>query len=163
MSDPAPPTGTVPVTAESPLRSRLTQLRQLGGLPRYAVILACDALAVATSLLLAFMVRFEGSIPPERVSQLLRCLPLLLAIRLPLQLGFGLHRWSFRLSGLHEGLRIVYATLLGSALFSSSFYFLQRAAEDVSLGPPRSVIVLEFLLSTSLIGAVRFSFRVFLK
>ncbi len=136
------------------------RLSRLGGPPRYAMILAYDAAAIATSLFLAFLVRFEGNIPHERMAQFLRCLPLLLAIRLSLHLGFGLHRWSFRLSGLHEGLRVVYATLMGTALFATSFYFVQRAAEDVSLGPPRSVIVLEFLLTSSLIGAARFSFRV---
>lgn len=138
-------------------------LRSVGGPPRYAMILAYDAAAITLSLLLAYVVRFEGQIPEERLAQFFRCLPLLLAIRLSLHLGFGLQRWSFRLSGLHEGLRVVYATLVGSALFASSFYFFQRAAEDVSLGPPRSVIVLEFLLTTSLIGAARFSFRVGLR
>ncbi len=138
-------------------------LRSIGGPPRYAMILAYDAAAITVSLLLAYLVRFEGQIPDERLAQFFRCLPLLLAIRLSLHLGFGLQRWSFRLSGLHEGLRVVYATLVGSALFATSFYFLQRAAEDVSLGPPRSVIVLEFLLTTSLVGAARFSFRVGLR
>ena len=142
---------------------RLKRLRRIGGPPRYALILAYDAAAIAASLFLAFLVRFEGHIPDERMGQFFRCLPVLLAIRLALHLGFGLHRWSFRLSGLHEGLRVVYATLMGTALFATSFYFVQRAAEDVSLGPPRSVIILEFLLTCSLVGAARFSFRVGLK
>ncbi len=158
------PMGVVaPPPPGGPDQSPLGRLRRLGGVHRYALILACDGVAIALSLFMAYVVRFEGHIPSERVGQFFDCLPVLLAIRIALHLGFGLHRWSFRLSGLHEGVRIVYATLIGSALFASSFYFVQRAAEDVSLGPPRSVIVLEFLLTATLIGAVRFSFRVFLK
>jgi FlaA1/EpsC-like NDP-sugar epimerase len=40
------------------------------------------------------------------------------------------------------------------------FYFVQRAAEDVSIGPPRSVILIELLLTTTMLGAIRFSLRV---
>jgi FlaA1/EpsC-like NDP-sugar epimerase len=135
-------------------------LRRIEGWPRTLILLAADAAATSVAFYLAYVVRFEGSLPPERVVQLLRCLPVLLVIRLALSLGFGLHRWSFRLSGLHEGLRIVQATAVGSMLFTAFFYFVQRAAEDVSIGPPRSVILVEFLLTTTLVGGVRFSLRV---
>ena len=140
--------------------SRLfARLRRVGGWNRHLLILAGDALAVAAALYLAFFLRFEGRIPPERLEQLVRCLPVLLVLRLSLHLAFGIHRWSFRLSGLHEGMRIVQASLMGTALFAMFFYFVQRAAEDVSIGPPRSVIVIEFLLTTALVGVARFSLR----
>jgi FlaA1/EpsC-like NDP-sugar epimerase len=138
----------------------LKPLRRLEGWPRASVLLAADAAATAFSFYVAFLVRFDGAIPPERAAQLLRCLPALLVVRTGLGLVFGLHRWSFRLSGLHEGLRIVQATVLGSTLLTAFFYFVQRAAEDVSIGPPRSVILIEFLLTTTLVGTVRFSMRV---
>src|SRR6185295_8164739 len=83
------------------------RLRRMGGWRRYALILAGDSLAIAAALYLAFLLRFEGRIPPDRWAQLLRCLPILLAIRLTLHVAFGIHRWSFRLSGLQEGVRIV--------------------------------------------------------
>jgi len=134
-------------------------LRRLGGWRRYALILAGDTLAIAAALYLAFFLRFEGRIPPDRVGQLLRCLPVLLTIRLALHLVFGIHRWSFRLSGLQEGVRIVQVSLMGTALFAMFFYFAQRAIEDVSVGPPRSVIVIEFLITTTLLGIARFSLR----
>lgn len=138
----------------------LARLRQLEGWPRSATLLAGDALASGLSLYLAYLVRFEGQIPEPRLGQLLRCLPLLLAVRVAVGFGFGLQRWSFRLSGLHEGLRIVKAMLLGSMLFTAFFYFVQRAGRDPGIGPPRSVILIEFLLTTALVSASRFSFRV---
>ena len=76
-----------------------------------------------------------------------------MSIRLAVSLVFGLHRWSFRLSGFHEAARLALATLSGSACFVAAFYFLQR------IGPPRSVIVLEFFLTTAALGAFRFSPR----
>src|SRR5262245_33926554 len=82
------------------MRSRLlATLRRFEGAQRYALILAGDLVATALSLYLAFLLRFEGRIPPERVDQLLRCLPPLLFIRGTLGIAFGTHRWSFRLSG----------------------------------------------------------------
>jgi FlaA1/EpsC-like NDP-sugar epimerase len=138
----------------------LATLRRFEGAQRYALILAGDLLATTFALYLAFLLRFEGRIPPERVDQFLRCLVPLLVIRGTLGVAFGTHRWSFRLSGIHEGMRLVHATLTGSVCFATAFYFVQRAAEDVSIGPPRSVIVIEFLLTTVLIGLSRFSIRV---
>ncbi len=145
--------------SDGPLRL-LKSLRRLRGWPRALTIVAADAVVTALSLYLAYLLRFDGRIPTDRTAQLLRCLPVLAAIRVAVGWAFGLHRWSYRLSGLHEGLRIVKATLLGSALFTAVFFFAQRAAEDVSIGPPRSVILIEFLLTTALIGASRFSLRV---
>jgi len=105
-------------------------------------------------------VRFEGQIPAERIGQFWRWLPLLLAVRVGVNLAFGLHRWSFRLSGLHEALRVAQVSLLGSALLTTGSYFAQRAVEDISIGPPRSVIIIELLLTTILLTASRFSLRV---
>jgi FlaA1/EpsC-like NDP-sugar epimerase len=131
-------------------------MRSITGWKRYALILLGDALIVCGAFYLGFLLRFEGRVPPARMGQLQRFLPLLLAIRLPLHLVFGIHRWSFRLSGFYEAQRVVLCSLTGSALFVMVFYFLQRAAEDVTIGPPRAVIVIEFFVTTSLLGALRF-------
>jgi FlaA1/EpsC-like NDP-sugar epimerase len=126
---------------------------------RQLVIIATDVGAIAVSLYLAYFVRFEGDIPPARREEMIHFLPLLLAVRIAVHVVFGIHRWSFRLSGFHEAVRLVQSEFTGTAVFVALFYFLQRAAEDVSIGPPRSIIVLELLLTTSLIGALRFSPR----
>ena len=124
------------------------------GAQRLVLILGFDALLILASLYVAYLLRFDGGpIPPEHRAILARFLPLFLAIRLSLHLAIGLHRWSFRLSGLFEALRVVSATALGTAAFVAVFYFLQTP------GPPRSVLVMEFFLTASLVGAFRFSPR----
>jgi FlaA1/EpsC-like NDP-sugar epimerase len=142
------------------LRSLLLRLRRLGGWRRSALLILGDILITTFSFYLAFLVRFEGHVPVERIAQYWRYLPVLLTLRVVINTGFRLDRWSFRLSGLHEALRIAQASLLGSALFTAILFFVQRAAENVSLGPPRSVIVIELLLTTALVTASRFSLRV---
>ena len=126
---------------------------------RQAVLLVLDAVLIALAFYLAFLLRFDGDIPPERLRQFARHLPVLLLLRLSVHVFFGIHRWSFRLSGFHEAVRLIETSLCGSAAFVAVFYFLQRAAEDLTLGPPRSVVVIEFLLTTTFIGALRFSRR----
>jgi FlaA1/EpsC-like NDP-sugar epimerase len=108
---------------------------------------------------LAFVLRFEGSIPARHLAQFWQFLPWLIAIRLFLSFALGLHHWSFRFSGLHEGGRLILATGTGSAIFATVFYFLQKQTQDVFLGPPRSIVVIEFLLITAFMGALRFSPR----
>jgi FlaA1/EpsC-like NDP-sugar epimerase len=126
---------------------------------RNAGILLLDAASVSVAFYLGYLLRFEGHIPQPWRSQFVHYLPFLLAVRLPLHLAFGIHRWAFRLSGFHEALRLVLTALTGTGCFVAVCYFMQRAAEDVSLGPPRSVIAIEFFLTLSFLGAFRFSPR----
>jgi FlaA1/EpsC-like NDP-sugar epimerase len=147
------------VAGGTPLEGRVTGAwrwrapRWFGGLRRLVLILGFDALLITASIYTAYLLRFEGDIWPEYRQIFWRFLPLFLVIRLSLHLAFGLHRWSFRFSGLHEALRVVSATLAGTAVFVAVFYFLQTT------GPPRSVLVMEFFLTASLVGAFRFSPR----
>ena len=141
------------------LRRALIDLGYSAGRWRYVLLLVLDSLVIAAAFYCGFLIRFEGRIPANRLVEYRQYLPLLLAIRLPVHFAFGLHRWSFRLSGLHEGARVVLATLTGTSFFAASFYFLQRRALDVSIGPPRAVIAIEFLMTTALLVALRFSPR----
>ena len=120
---------------------------------RYLTLLSLDALFTIGSLYLAFLVRFDGHIPPDYARKLVIALPILVVIRLVVNVALGLHRWSFRLSGFHEAVRLATATLAGSVCFVAVFYFFQR------LGPPRSVILLEFFLTSAVMGGLRFSPR----
>lgn len=117
------------------------------------LLLLLDGLFVCLSLYGAYLLRFEGRIPPEYRAQFVSFLPFLVALRVSIHGMFGLHHWSFRLAGLPEAARLVLASLVGSAVFMAVPYFLGL------WGPPRSVVVVEFFLTTSLAGALRFSSR----
>ena len=120
---------------------------------RVGLIFVFDALIAVTSLWLALMLRFDGHIEQAYAAML----PVYVALLIPARLGtnffFGLHRWSFRLSGLPDGARIAFAGLLGTGIFVLSNYLLQR------LDPPRSVVVLELLLTTLGMAGLRFAPR----
>jgi len=120
---------------------------------RYVMLLALDGACAGGSLTLALLLRFEGSIQAPYVALLPRFIALLVAARVLANLLFKLHRWSFRFSGLSDGVRVVLSGLLGTGLFMSAVYFSQMQ------GPPRSVVVLEFFLTTAAMGSMRFSPR----
>jgi len=125
----------------------------LAGGRRLVLVLGLDALLIWASFATAYFLRFDGQVPAEHERIFARFLPLFVLIRLGLHLAFGLHRWSFRLSGFHEAVRVVTATATGTVAFVAAFYFLQTP------GPPRSVLAMEFFLTASLVGAFRFSPR----
>src|SRR6266581_2712267 len=124
------------------------------GAHRRWLLLALDALLVWLSLYAAYLLRFEGSIPDDYRAQFWEFLPLVLTVRVALHFLLGIHHWSFRLAGLPEAMRLVLVGMAGSAGFVAVPYFLRIVT------PPRSVVVLEFFLTTSLVSAVRFSSRV---
>lgn len=119
---------------------------------RYGMILTLDAAFTLMALYLALLLRF-GTIPAEQLSGLSTVLPILVTIRLLLTLFSRVHHWSFRMSGLNEAVRLVATTIAGSALFVASSYFFRH------FSLPRSVVVLEFFITTTLMAAMRFSPR----
>ncbi|MEP6651752.1 MAG: nucleoside-diphosphate sugar epimerase/dehydratase [Myxococcales bacterium] len=119
---------------------------------RYGMILTLDAAFTTLALYVALLLRF-GGVPSEYVNALATVLPSLVTIRLILTLFARVHHWSFRMSGLNEAVRLVATTVAGSALFVAFSYFFRQ------FNLPRSVIVLEFFITTTLMAGLRFSPR----
>jgi len=117
---------------------------------RRPLVLTVDASIAALSLFASLLLRFEGEIPERWLVGLFSLTVLLVACRVVSGMIFQLHRWSFLLSGLTDGARVAVSGLLGTGLFMSGIYLLRLD------GPPRSVVVLELLLSTAMMTALRF-------
>jgi len=133
----------------------------LGNTPgRQALLLAGDGLIAAVSLLVAMALRFEGNIPDSYVATIPPLALILFIARVATNFGFRLHRWAFRLSGFADAMRVVSAGLVGSTVFVAALFFLHAsfpAGKDFM--PPRSVVALEFFLSATAMGLVRYSPR----
>jgi FlaA1/EpsC-like NDP-sugar epimerase len=117
---------------------------------RYSSMLAFDAIATACAFAAALAIRFDANIPGWVAAETRVAVTLLIGIRLSMTVATRLYRWSFRMSGLAEGVRVVTATAAGTLLF---MVVLRHLAPR---GLPRSIYVLEFFLSASLMGGVRF-------
>ena len=115
---------------------------------RYVTIIAFDAMATVCGLYAAMLLRLVGEVPPSFAVEAKRALPFLLLIRICTIMAARLHRWSFTMSGLSEGVRLVFAMLAASVVFAIGFEQL-----------PRSVYALEFFITTSLMAGYRFAPR----
>jgi FlaA1/EpsC-like NDP-sugar epimerase len=112
-----------------------------------------QAWLVSCSLVLAWLLRFDFSLPDRRT--LLFALPLLVLVRLVAMAYFGLFRGWWRYAGISDGIDIMKAVGTGSALF---FFGTRYLFVGESL--PRAVYVLEAMLTTGLLAGVRLLSRV---
>ena len=117
---------------------------------RYIFLFSLDIVFTAFSFFVAYQLRFEGKLPQEEKLNFLKLLPFIVIARVVSNFLTNLHRWSFRYAGFHDGLRVIVGTSLGTLLFLSSVIFWQLPH------PPRSVVALEFFISSVLLGGYRF-------
>jgi FlaA1/EpsC-like NDP-sugar epimerase len=120
---------------------------------RNVTILGLDAIATACALYAALFLRLDWRVPLEYTEAVHIAVPVLVGVRFLTVLGARLHRWSFRMSGLAEAVRLVLAMVAGSALFLLVFHYVSPH------GLPRTVYALEFFFATSLMAGLRFAPR----
>jgi len=111
-----------------------------------------QALLVLSSLVLAWLLRFDFSLPFRHL--LMWTAPILIAVRLSSLRLFNLHRGWWHFSGVSEALNILKAVALGTVCF----YLIV-----ISLGFfafPRSVYLLEAVLTAGLLAGGRLMSRV---
>ena len=112
-----------------------------------------QAILISFSLILSWLLRFDFSLPYRRM--LLVTLPMLVLIRLLTIARFGLlHGW-WKYTGLSDALDISKAVILGSVVFTPAVHY------GIGMKAfPRSVFILEPLLTAILLLGVRIFSRV---
>ena len=136
-------------TAEAKPRAENRMLRF-----RLPLILTFQALVACFSLLGAFLLRFDFNIPPDQLALFCLTLPLALCSRMAGYLYFRTYTNSWGFAGMRELTDDIKATLLGSVSFILIMVFAMG-----SNGFPRSVLVLEPVLSLMLLSGGKFLFR----
>jgi FlaA1/EpsC-like NDP-sugar epimerase len=121
---------------------------------RLPLILTFQAVVACLSYLGAFLIRFDFNIPPDQLALFYVALPLALCSRMAGYLYFRTYANSWGFAGMRELTDDIKATLLGSISFILIMVFTLG-----SQGFPRSVLVLEPVLSLMLLGAGKFIFR----
>lgn len=115
-----------------------------------------DILLSTISLFVAYLLRFNFEIPTEFLNPFLLVLILLTSFKL---LGFFIFRTYFivwRFFGFLEAKNIFKVHLIAYALFTLIFFSFPDAFNPF----PRSVIIIDFMLSLLLIGGLRISKRI---
>jgi FlaA1/EpsC-like NDP-sugar epimerase len=122
---------------------------------RYRTILVAlfQAVLVFTALVLAWLLRFDFSLPYRGL--LFSAAPLLILIRLAAIGRFDLFHGWWRYTGVTDALDIVKAIAVGSVVFLFVMRFLLGVVSF-----PRTIYILEAVLSIGLLGGVRLLSRV---
>ena len=139
------------VAEESRLVERLITYR------RPLIVLAHAALVIA-AYVSAFLIRFDFNIPSGHWETLLITLPILLAVRLITFGRFHLYQGMWRYVGLRDIQSIISAVSVGSIAFAAVTMTIFSYA-DLGDGFPRSVLVLDWMLSIMLVAGIRIGIR----
>lgn len=125
-------------------RSGSTLYRTLSA-HRRSVALGAYALATGLAFFSAYLLRFEFQVPPEHLRTALLALPLLLVLRAVVEAGCRVTTGRWRFAGVRDAVRLGVSTLFASVLF---WIVVMVVGFDPSV--PRSVILLELVLSANL-------------
>jgi FlaA1/EpsC-like NDP-sugar epimerase len=117
-------------------------------------MLFIDALLVAVSYVTAYWLRFDGEIPPEEWANIEQTLPLIIPTKIAFFLFFNLYRGMWRYTSLIDLINVFKACSVSSAIIVLIILYTSHI-----IGFPRSVFVIDWVLTILLIGAIRFGIR----
>jgi FlaA1/EpsC-like NDP-sugar epimerase len=120
-------------------------------------MLLLDSFFVTFSYFLAYFIRFEGDIPNQEWSNFKATILFILPFKLCVFVFFRLYKGMWRYTSLVDLLNILKATSISSGLIILTILFTYRFE-----GFPRSVFVLDWLLSVLFISGIRVAIRVLL-
>ncbi len=130
------------------------KLRYILESKRRLLFLFLDMILSLISFWAALYLRFEGKVPVYETHMFFYFIPLILAVRAPCFVYFSLYQTLWQYLGIQELFAIVKASLAGSILCTLLFFLLQMDF------PPRSVLIIDALLLTSILGGLRIFFKV---
>src|SRR5947209_15215118 len=108
------------------------------------IIAVFQACLLSCSLVFAWLLRFDFTLPSRRTLAL--AIPVLIVIRLAVLAKFGLLRGWWRYTGKRDILDILFAVSAGSVLFC-----LLMESLPISTRFPRSICIMEALLTAGLL------------
>lgn len=121
--------------------------------------LTFDILFIAISMYGAFYLRFEGIIPDNFARGMGIFILISLAIKIPVLYHGGLYKISWSYVGLNELLYLAKSLFLSSVFLGTILFIFRTYPLFASF--PRSILILDFLLTFTFIGNFRISKRIF--
>jgi FlaA1/EpsC-like NDP-sugar epimerase len=148
-----------PPAAHRQRRVSVQGLLQPTGSKRTLFFLAGDLLIFAGSLWFSFLIRFDAAIPRDYR----RAIPIyfLIAVgpKIVANAAFRLYHLTWRFVSTRDVIQAFLATLVGSTAFGTGAFFLHEPLHVESL--PRSVLVLDFVLSMIGVACLRMAKRIY--
>lgn len=128
-------------------------------LKRFFLFLLGDIILLSLALISAFFIRFEFSVPETHIRNFFNLWPFIIFIKIMIFYAFRLYHVTWMFVGIKELLSINNACIISSGIIYFLNVFLFRINYGSSL--PRSVILLDFILSVLFIGNFRVAKRLY--
>jgi FlaA1/EpsC-like NDP-sugar epimerase len=122
---------------------------------RRLIIFCCDILIICLALHLAFLLRFDFTIPSQQLELFWECLIVVLIVKPLVFVVTGFYNSLWRYASIQDAIEILKGTLLSSFLAVCSVFFLRQFTPI-----PRSIFVLDWILLFALLAASRIAWRV---
>jgi FlaA1/EpsC-like NDP-sugar epimerase len=127
-------------------------------LKRALFFVACDYIVFTVAMYGAFYLRFDGHISRRYLIAISAFLLLSLVPKYASNAAFRLYNLTWRFVGTREVINVFYATAVGSMAFGMLAFFVHEPLGLPSL--PRSVLLMDFMLTLIGVGSVRMAKRV---
>ena len=121
------------------------------------VMAGADALLVLFAYYFSYFLRFEGVISPKELDNILDSVVWIVPVKLGCFFFFNLYSGMWRYTGIREMLDLMRACLTSSAIIIAVLLVTIRFE-----GFPRSIFIIDFLLTVLLVGGVRLAIRLYL-
>jgi len=120
-------------------------------------MLATDLCLTALSYFFSYSLRFEGQIPAEYLSAIKQTILIVISIKIVTFFIFNLYRGMWRYTSLVDFMNVIKAVTASSISIILIILFFFRFQ-----GFPRSVFILDFLLTLVFIAGIRLGIRLYL-
>jgi len=121
-----------------------------------------DVVLSAVSLLAAFLLRFDGTMPPEYNDRLIYYLVIFVILNLIFLAREKMYSFIWAFVGVKEFSRLIRALTYASLIFGL-IVFIGRESFALFSGFPRSVVLISYILSILSIGLLRIAKRLYLE
>ena len=116
-----------------------------------------DLILINTSLLLAYLLRFDGrfsNVDSNFLNEIPHLIIIASAVKLVTFMAAKLYSSLWRYAGVYELAKIILASLLSNT-FMMGYVFISQTPV------PRSIFIITFFIDCFFIGAIRFGYRIF--
>ncbi len=122
----------------------------------FYLLVALDLSLVLAAHWLAYLVRFEGGVPPEHLARLIQLLPAAALVKLGCFFYFGLYRGMWRYTSLPDLFNVLKAATAASLILVVFLAISQRFH-----GFSRSVFLLDWIFTCIFAAGLRIGIRIF--
>jgi len=122
----------------------------------FYIVFVIDSVLVAASFYLAYAIRFEFQIPSGQMDIMLHIMPLVLIVKMTSFTLFYMYRGMWRYTSLPDLLNIARAVFVSTAGIIVAVLLMYRF-----VGYPRSVFIIDSVLTFLFIGGVRVGIRLY--